>query len=88
MAFENPRFIDRTLNKIRSVQKQLSRKQKGSRRRERVRLKQNSKTQQSARRLHKLSRYVNNYEFEDLDVKDLAGNGNRTLNRHIHFHLV
>ena len=87
MAFENPRFIDRTL-KIRSVQKQLSRKQKGSRRRERVRLKQNSKTQQSARRLHKLSRYyVNNYDVicvEDLDVKDLVGNGNRTLNRHIH----
>ncbi|MCW7078049.1 MAG: transposase [Canidatus Methanoxibalbensis ujae] len=39
IAFENPKFIDRTLEKIKKVQKELSRKQKGSRKREKVRLK-------------------------------------------------
>ena len=39
LAFENPKFIDRTLEKIKHVQKQLSRKQRESKRWEKVRLK-------------------------------------------------
>jgi len=93
IAFENPKFIDRTLEKIKKVQKELSRKQKGSKRRERVRQKlaklYEKLNNQRLDFLHKLSRYyVNNYDVicvEDLDVKELVENGNSsTLNRHIH----
>ena len=93
LAFENPKFIDKTLEKIKRVQKQLSRKQKGSRRREKVRLRLAKLYEKLENQrndfLHKLSRYyVNNYDVicvEDLDVKDLVENGkSSTLNRHIH----
>jgi len=93
LAFENPKFIDRTLEKIKKVQKQLSRKKKGSRRREKTRLKlaklYEKLKSQRLDFLHKLSRYyVDNYDVivvEDLDVKDLVENGkSSTLNRHIH----
>ena len=92
MAFENPKFIDRTLEKIKEVQKELSRKQKGSKRREKVRLKlaklYEKLNNQRQDFLHKLSRYyINNYDVicvEDLDIRDIVENGNRTLNRHIH----
>jgi putative transposase len=91
-AFENPKFIDKTLEKIRRVQKQLSRKQKGSRRREKVRLRlaklYEKLENQRLDFLHKLScYYVRNYDVicvEDLDVKDMVENGkSSTLNRHI-----
>jgi len=93
LAFENPKFIYRTLEKIERVQKQLSRKQRGSNRREKVRLKlaklYEKLNNQRLDFLHKLSRYyINNYDVicvEDLDVKDLVENGkSSTLNRHIH----
>ncbi len=93
LAVENPKFIDRTLEKIKKVQKQLSRKQKGSKRREKARLKlaklYEKLNNQRLDFLHKLSRYyVNNYDVicvEDLDVKDMVENGkSSTLNRHIH----
>ena len=93
IAFENPKFIDRTLEKIKKVQKELSRKQKNSKRREKVRLKlaklYEKLENQRLDFLHKLSRYyVNNYDVicvENLDVKDLVENGkSSTLNRHIH----
>ena len=92
MAFENPKFIDRTLEKIKEVQKELSRKQKGSKKREKVRLKlaklYEKLNNQRQDFLHKLSRYyINNYDVicvEDLDIRDIVENGNRTLNRHIH----
>jgi putative transposase len=92
LAFENPKFIDKTLEKIRRVQKQLSRKQKGSRRREKVRLRlaklYEKLENQRLDFLHKLScYYVRNYDVicvEDLNVKDMVENGKpSTLNRHI-----
>ena len=92
LAFENPKFIDRTLDKIKKVQKQLSRKQKGSKRRKKARQKlaklYEKLNNQRLDFLHKLSRYyVNNYDVivvEDLDVKDMVENGkSSTLNRHI-----
>jgi len=93
IAFKNPKFIDRTLEKIKKVQKELSRKQKGSGKREKVRLKlaklHEKLNNQRLDFLHKLSRYyINNYDVicvEDLDVKDLVENGkSSTLNRHIY----
>lgn len=92
IAFENPKFIDKTLEKIKKVQKELSRKQKGSKNREKVRLKlaklYEKVENQRLDFLHKLScYYVNNYDVicvEDLDVMDMVKNGKSTLNRHIH----
>ncbi len=93
LAFENPKFIDRTLEKIKKVQKELSRKQKNSKRRERTRRKLAKLYEKLENQrndfLHKLSRYyVNNYDIiclEDLDVKDMVENGKSSaLNRHIH----
>ena len=93
LAFENPKFIDRTLEKIKKVQKELSRKQKGSKRREKARQKLAKLYEKLNNHrldfLHKLSRYyINSYDVicvEDLDVKDLVENGkSSTLNRHIH----
>jgi len=92
-AFENPKFIDKTLEKIRKVQKQLSKKRKGSKRRGKVRLRLAKLYEKLENQrndfLHKLSRYyVNNYDVicvEDLDVKDTVENGkSSTPNRHIH----
>ncbi|AGK61557.1 transposase, IS605 OrfB family, central region [Archaeoglobus sulfaticallidus PM70-1] len=90
--FEHPKYLDRTLEKIKKVQKQLSRKQKGSKNREKVRIglaKLYEKLENQRNDfLHKLSRYyVNNYDImvvEDLNVKEMAENGSSTtLNRHI-----
>ena len=92
-AFENPLFLERTIEKIKKVQKELSRKRKGSKNREKVRLRlaklYEKLENQRLDFLHKLSRYyVNNYDVicvEDLDVKDLVEKGrSSTLNRHIH----
>lgn len=93
MAFENPLFLERTIEKIKKVQKDLSRKQKGSKRREKTRLRLAKLYEKLENQrndfLHKLSRYyVNNYDVvvvEDLEVKDMVENGkSSTLNRHIH----
>jgi putative transposase len=92
-AFENPKFIDKTLDKIRKVQKELSRKQKGSKNREKVRLRlaklYEKLENQRLDFLHKLScYYVRNYDVicvEDLEVKEMVENGkSSTLNRHIY----
>ena len=91
-AFENPKFIDKTLEKIRKVQKELSKKQKGSKNREKVRLRLAKLYEKLENQrndfLHKLSRYyVNNYDaicVEDLDIKDMVEDGKcSSLNRHI-----
>jgi len=76
IAFENPKFIDKTLEKIRKVQRQLSRKQRGSRNWEKARLRlaklYEKLNNQRLDFLHKLSRYyVNNYDVicvEDLNI--------------------
>jgi len=64
LTFENPKFIYSTLEKIKRVQKQLSRKQRGSNRREKVRLKlaklYEKPNNQRLDFLHKLSRYYIN----------------------------
>jgi len=91
--FEHPKYIDRTLEKIKKVQKQLSRKQKGSKNREKVRIRLAKLYEKLENQrndfLHKLSRYyVNNYDVivvENLDVKELVEKDNSiALNRHIH----
>jgi len=79
---ENPRFYERSLERIRVRHKQLSRKQKGSRNREkaRVRLARAYEKLVSQRNdfLHKLSRfYVNGYDAiaaEDLNIAGMAKN--------------
>ncbi len=90
--FENPKFIDRTLNKIKILQKQLSRKQKKSKNREKARIKLAKAYERLENQrmdfLHKLSNYyVNNYDaiyVEELNVRSLVENGkSTTLNRHI-----
>jgi putative transposase len=90
--FENPKFLDKTIEKIRKIQKVLSRKQKGSKNREKAR-KRLAKLYEKLENqrndfLHKLSRYyINNYDvvcIEDLDIKSLVENNrSHTLNRHI-----
>lgn len=90
-AFENPLFLERTLKKIKKMQRELSRKKKGSKKWEKTKLKlaklyEKLKNQRDDF-LHKLSRYyVNNYDViavENLDVKDIVENGSSKLNRKI-----
>jgi putative transposase len=79
---ENPRFYERSLERIRVGHEQLSRKQRGSRNREkaRVRLARAYEKLVSQRNdfLHKLSRfYVNGYDAiaaEDLNIAGMAKN--------------
>jgi len=92
-GFENPRYLGKTLDRIKTAQRNASRKQKGSKNREKARirlaklyLKVYDKRSDF---LHKLSRfYVNTYSticVEDLDVKGLTEKGhNRGLHRSIH----
>ena len=91
--FENPRYLGKTLDRIKMAQRNVSRKKKGSNNREKARvrlaklhLKVNN---QRSDFLHKLSRfYVNTYAticVEDLDVKGLTEKGHsRGLHRSIH----
>jgi putative transposase len=90
--FENPKFIDRTLDKIKRVQKNISRKVKGSNNYKKTKLKliriYDKLNNQKNDFLHKLSRYyINNYDkiiLEDLNIKSMVENGKcKTLNRHI-----
>ena len=89
---ENPNFLQKALPRIRMMQKNLSRKNKGSKNyeKERKRLERRHANVSNRRRdfLHKVSRfYVNNFDtisIEDLDCKGMIGMGrSRTLHRSI-----
>ena len=81
---ENPKFYEKTLRRIRRLHKNLSRKQKGSKNREKARIKLAKAYEKLVNQrkdfLHKLSRYyVNNYDFiavEDLHIKNMVRNRN------------
>ena len=79
---ENPRFYERTLKSIKILQKNLSRKQKGSKNREKTRIRLAKAYEKLANQrndfLHKLSRfYVDNYDLimvEDLKITNMVRN--------------
>jgi putative transposase len=81
---ENPKFYGKSLQRIRVEHQRLSRKKKGSRNREkqRVKLAKLYEKLENQRNdfLHKLSRfYVDNYDFvavEDLNIKGMVRNHN------------
>ena len=82
-AFENPLFLENSLEKIKKIQRQLSRKQKGSKNWEKARVKLAKAYEKlyNQRRdfLHKLALYyVRNYDVivhEDLNAKNIVENG-------------
>ena len=79
---ENPRFYERTLKSIKILQKNLSRKQKGSKNREKARIRLAKAYEKLVNQrndfLHKLSRfYVDNYDLimvEDLKITNMVRN--------------
>ncbi len=79
---ENPKFYDKMLRRIKGLHKNLSRKKKGSKNREKTRKKlavAYEKLNNKRRNfLHKLSRfYVDNYDFiavEDLKIRNMIRN--------------
>ena len=79
---ENPRFYEKALKKIKGLHKNLSRKQKGSKNREKARIKlakaYEKLNNQRRDYLHKLSRYyVNNYDLikvEGLNIRNMVRN--------------
>jgi putative transposase len=81
---ENPRFYGKTLERISVIQHRLSRKEKGSKNREKQRIKlaklYERLTNQRDDFLHKLSRfYVNSYDVicvEDLNITGMVRNHN------------
>ncbi len=81
---ENPEFYKRTLSKIKKLQKDLSRKQKDSKNREKARIKLAKAYEKLVNQrndfLHKLSRfYVDNYDavvVEDLQIGNMVKNHN------------
>jgi len=81
---ENPRFYERSLERIRVRHRQLSKKQKGSKNREKARVKLARAYERLVNQrddfLHKLPRfYVNNYDVvvaEDLNIAGMAKNRN------------
>jgi len=80
MQIENPKFFDKSYERLRKEQKKLSRKKKGSKNREKQKIKvakvHEKITNQRDDFLHKLSRYyINNYDFiavEDLNIKNMV----------------
>jgi len=86
---ENPHFYERTLNRIRILQRNLSRKQKGSKNWEKCRIKlakaYDKPVNQRNDFLHKLSRfYVNNYDVivvEDLKIQNMVRAGRKLAQR-------
>lgn len=82
IEIENPKFLINNHDRIKKLQKSLSRKQKGSNRREKCRLKLAREYQKvSNRRSHFLHNYttflVKNYDFiaiEDLSVSNMLKN--------------
>lgn len=91
-SFENPKLMDKIFQRIKTVQQELSRKRRGSKNREKWRMKlarlyEKLKNQRNDF-LHKLSKYyIENYDaiaIETLNIKEMVENGdNKTLNRHI-----
>jgi len=79
---ENPRFYERTLERIRILHRNLSRKKKGSKNREKARVKLARAYEKLVNQrndfLHKLSRfYVNNYDVicvENLNIRGMVRN--------------
>jgi len=79
---ENPLFYEKLLYKLQYEQKKLSRKQKGSKNREKQRIRVARIYEKIVNKrddfLHKLSRfYANNYDFiavEDLNIKNMVKN--------------
>ncbi len=91
-AIEYPRYIDKTIVRIRIMQRKLSRKKKGSKNYEksRKRVAKVYERMNNQRRdfLHKLSRYYADYYdviyVEDLNIQGLVRKGKaNTLHRHI-----
>ena len=96
-SFENPKFIDQTLQKIKKEQRKLSKKKKGSQNRHKQKLKlaklHEKVVNQRKDYLHKISRYyINKYDticVEDLQIFRMTKAGERdhrsrkTLHRHI-----
>ena len=82
-AFENPLFLEKSLESIKKIQRQLSKKQKGSKNWEKTRVKLAKAYEKlyNQRRdfLHKLTfYYVRNYDviiLEDLNAKNIVENG-------------
>lgn len=82
-AFENPLFLEKSIGRIKRLQKRLSRKQKGSNNWEKARVKLAKAYEKLYNRrrdfLHKLALYyVRNYDvivLEDLDAKNIVKNG-------------
>jgi len=81
---ENPMFYEKTLFKIREAQRELSRKKKGSKNREKQKVKLKCLYEKLVGQrndfLHKLSRfYVNNYDViavEDLNITNMVRDSN------------
>ena len=81
---ENPKFYERSLNRIRILQRNLSRKQKGSKNWEKARINLAKAYEKLVNQrndfLHKLSRfYINNYDVivvEDLQIRNMVSNHN------------
>ncbi|PUA32627.1 MAG: transposase [Candidatus Terraquivivens tikiterensis] len=81
---ENPRFYQKTLDRIKILQHWLSRKKKGSRNREKMKVKLAKVYERLVNQrndfLHKLSRfYVNNYDVicvEKLNIRNMVRNHN------------
>jgi len=81
---ENPKFYEKSLQRIRIEHQRLSRKKKGSRNREKQRLKLNKVYEKLVNQrddlLHKVSRfYVNRYDLiavENLNIKGMVRNHN------------
>jgi len=81
---ENPRFYERTLERIRVLHRNLSRKKKGSKNREKARINLAKAYERLVNQrndfLHKLSRfYINNYDVicvEKLNIRNMVRNHN------------
>ena len=81
---ENPRFYEKTLRRIKALQRKLSKKQKGSKNRGKMRVKVTRTYEKLVNQrddfLHNLSRfYINNYDaiiVEDLKIQNMARNHN------------
>ncbi len=92
-SIENPKYADKSANKLALAQRRLARAEKGSNNRKKIK-EQIEKIHAKINHqrddfLHKLSKsYVNNYDnicVEDLDVKSLKEKGkNKAKHRHIH----
>jgi putative transposase len=92
-SIENPRFAEKSSNKLKMIQKRLSKTKKGSNNRKKIIMKLDNAHEKINRQrndfLHKLSRlYVDSYDIicvEDLDVTRLKEKGkSKGLHRNIH----